>query len=78
MAPPFLLRYISSMRRSVSSSDETARRELKIRAQRCIFDELPGVHVVMKHLVKKMTLEGEIKDAKMSSFSSDFQTLVRH
>ena len=24
-----------------------------------------------------MILEGEIKDAKMSSFSSDFQTLIR-
>ena len=24
----------------------------------------------------KMILEGEIKDAKMSSFSSDFQTLI--
>ena len=23
-------------------------------------------------------LEGEIKDAKMSSFSSDFQTLIKH
>ena len=26
----------------------------------------------------KMILEGEIKDAKMSSFSSDFQTLIKH
>jgi len=26
----------------------------------------------------KMILEGEIKDAKMSSFSSDFQTLLKH
>ena len=25
-----------------------------------------------------MILEGEIKDAKMSSFSSDFQTLIKH
>ena len=25
----------------------------------------------------KMILEGEIKDAKMSSFSSDFQTLIK-
>ena len=39
-------------------------------------------HLVMKHCVEclilyyfsnKMILEGEIKDAKMSSFSSDFQ-----
>ena len=36
-------------------------------------------HLVMKHcvkclilLLKQMILEGEIKDAKMSSFSSDF------
>ena len=25
-----------------------------------------------------MILEGETKDAKMSSFSSDFQTLIKH
>ena len=25
-----------------------------------------------------MILEGEIKDAKMSSFSSDFETLIKH
>ena len=25
-----------------------------------------------------MILEGEIKDAKMSSFSSDFQTRIKH
>ena len=25
-----------------------------------------------------MSLEGEIKDAKMSSFPSDFQTLIKH
>jgi len=38
-------------------------------------------HRLMKHVssaryyfLKKMILEGEIKDAKMSSFSSDFQT----
>ena len=38
-------------------------------------------YLVMKHcveylilLLKKMILEGEIKDAKLSSFSSDFQT----
>ena len=42
-------------------------------------------HLVMKHLLNawyyfsnKMILEGEIKDAKMSSFSSDFQTLIEH
>ena len=26
----------------------------------------------------KMILDGEIKDAKMSSFPSDFQTLMKH
>jgi len=26
----------------------------------------------------KMILQGEIKDAKMSSFSSDFQTIITH
>ena len=26
----------------------------------------------------KMILEGEIKDAKMTSFSSDLQTLIKH
>ena len=42
-------------------------------------------HRLMKHVsnawyyfLKKMILEGEIKDAKMSSFSSDFQTLIKH
>ena len=44
-------------------------------------------HLVMKHCVAmldftsqtlKMILQGEIKDAKMSSFSSDFQTLIKH
>ena len=40
----------------------------------------------MKHCVeylilllkKKMILEGEIKDEKLSSFSSDFQTFIKH
>ena len=38
----------------------------------------------MKHrvecliLLKQLILEGEIRDAKMRSFSSDFQTLVKH
>ena len=34
---------ISSMRRSVSTPDETLRRELKNDALRSIVDELPGV-----------------------------------
>ena len=32
----------------------------------------------MLDITNKMILEGEIKDAKMSSFSSDFQTLIKH
>ena len=42
------------------------------------------IHLVMKHcveclilLLKQMILEGEIKDAKMTGFSSDFQTLIK-
>ena len=68
------------MRRSVSSPDDTPRRELKYDAQRSIFDELQGVCVECLILLsnKIMILEGEIKDAKISSFSSDFQTLIKH
>ena len=29
-------------------------------------------------LLKQMIVEGQIKDEKMSSFSSDFQTLIKH
>ena len=50
-----------------------------------IFDEIPGVSSDDETLLnaryyfsKKMILEGEIEDAKMSSFSSDFQTLIKH
>ena len=42
-------------------------------------------HLVMEHCVERLyyfsneiILKGEIKDAKMSSFSSDFQTLIKH
>ena len=38
-------------------------------------------HLVMKLCVEcsnKIIVEGEIKDAKMSSFSSDFQALIKH
>ena len=67
------------MRRSVSSPDGTPRRDLKYDEQRSIFDELQGVCVECLILLSnKMILEGEIKDAKMSSFSSDFQTLIKH
>ena len=65
----------SSMRRSVSSPDETP----------SIFNELRGVSSGDETLCRmlditshKGILEEEIKDAKMSSFSSDFQTLIKH
>ena len=67
------------MRCSVSSPDGTPRRELKYDAQRRIIDELQGVCVECLILLSnKMILEGEIKDAKISSFSSDFQTPIKH
>ena len=67
------------MRCSVSSPDDTPRRELKYDAQSSIFDELQGVCVECLILLSnKMILEGEIKHAKISSFSSDFQTLIKH
>ena len=67
------------MRRSVSSPDDTPRRELKYDTQRSIFDELQGVCVQCLILLSNKTiLEGEIKDAKISNFSSDFQTPIKH
>ena len=70
---------ISSMRRSVSSPDETPRRMLKntTRSGGEVF------HLLMKHcveclilLLKQNDFRRRIEDAKMSSFSSDFQTLI--
>ena len=57
----------------------------KYDAQRSIFDELRGVSFGDETLCRmlditsqtKMILEGEFRDAKMSSFSSDFQTLIK-
>ena len=76
---------ISRMRRSVSSPDETPRRELKIwcaaeyfwRTSRCFIWWWNTVSNAWYYFSNKMILEGEIKDAKMSSFSSDFQTLIK-
>ena len=63
------------MRRSVLSPDETPRRELKIRrAAEYFLTNFEVFHLMMKHCV---ILKGQIKDAKMSSFSSDFQTLTK-
>ena len=51
-------------------------------AQRSIFYELRGVSNTVSngwyYFSNKMILEGDIKDAKMNSFSSDFQTLMKH
>ena len=77
---------ISSMTCSVSSPDETPRRELKIRraaeyfwrTSRCFIWWWNTVSNTWYCFSKKMILERELKDAKMSSFSSDFQTLVKH
>ena len=57
----------------------------KYDAQRSIFDELPGILILWRNTMSnawyyfsnKMILEGEFKDAKMDSFSPDFQTLVK-
>ena len=77
---------ISSMRRSVSSPDEILRRELKIqhaveyfwRTSRCFIWWWITVSNAWYYFSNELILEGEIKDAKMSSFSSDFQTLIKH
>ena len=57
----------------------------KYDAQRSIFDQLRGVSSsdekvsnAWYYFSNKMILEREIKEAKMSSFSSDFQTLIKH
>ena len=76
-----------SLRRSVSSPDETLAEERVENTTRSgvFLRNFEVFHLVMKHcveclilLLKKMILEGEIKDAKMSSFSSAFQTLIKH
>ena len=77
---------ISSKRRSVSSPDETLRRELKIRrAEEYFWRNFEVFYLVWwwntmfnasYYYSTKMILKGEINEAKMSSFSSDFQTLV--
>ena len=86
-------KYISRMRGSVSSPDETRLKDWEeswkydAQAQRSILTNFEVFHLVMKPCVAmldftsqtlKMILQGEIKDAKMSSFSSDFQTLIKH
>ena len=66
---------ISSMRRSVSSPDETLRREWKNDTQQTIFDKLRGVSCGDETLLNawyyfsnKIILEGKIKNAKKEQF----------
>ena len=46
--------------------------------QPSISDELRGVSSGDESLCQMLDIKGEIKDTKMSSFSSDFQTLIKH
>ena len=60
------------------------RREMKIRraaawrASRCSFWRWNTMSNALYYFSNKMILPGEIKDAKMSSFTSDFQTHIKH
>ena len=73
------------MRRSVLSPMKQWEDSWKYDTQQSIFDELRGVFIWWWNTVSnawyyfsnKMILEVEIKDAKMSSFSPDFQTLIK-
>ena len=77
---------MSSMRRSVSSADETLRRGLKMRraaeyfwpTSRSFIWWWNTVPNAWYYVSDNIIFEGEIKDAKTSSFSSDFQTLIKH
>ena len=60
---------------------------MKYDTQPSIFDKLRGVSsgdetlfwiLTLYYFSNKMILEGEIKDAKMSGFSSDLQALIKH
>ena len=72
---------ISSIRQSVSSPNKTPRRELKIQhaveyfwqTSRCFIWWWNTVSNAWYCFSNKMISEGEIKDTKLSSFSSDFQ-----
>ena len=74
------------MRRSISSPDQTPRRELRIRRageyfwriSMCLIWWWNTVSNAWYYFSNEMILGGEIKDAKMSSFSSGFQTLIKH
>ena len=78
--------YISSMLTRVPSPDERLRRELKIRCAAEYFWQTSRRFIswgntaskAWYYFSNKRSLYREIKDAKMSSFSSDFQTLIKH
>ena len=65
---------------------EILRRELKIRGAAEYFRQTSKCFIwwwntvlnAWYYISNKMILEREIKDAKMSSFTSDFQTLIKH
>ena len=67
------------MRRKVSSPDETPRRELKMRrsAEYFFYDELRGVQCLILLVSHIRILEEEIRDARISGFSPDFETLIK-
>ena len=75
---------ISGMRRSVSSPHKRLRRELKKwraeeyfwRTSRCFIWWWSTVSNAWYYFSNKTILEGQMKDAKMSSFPSVFQTLI--
>ena len=63
----------------------TEKRVEKYDAQRSIFVELRGVSSGYEtvsnawyYFSNKVILEGEINDVKMSRFSFEFQTLIKH
>ena len=70
------------MRRSASSPDETlAEKRVDNTTRSGIFlTNFEVFHLAMEHCVECLILlpKKKIKDAKLSSFLSDFQTLIKH
>ena len=81
-----ILSNISSIRCSLSSPDETPRRELKIRhAAEFLTNFEVHVSPVMKHcisclilLLKQNNFSRRNEGCKNEQFSLDFQTLIKH
>ena len=84
----WLRRIISSMRRSVSLPDKTLRKELKLRGVFLTkFEADDGDETVCVECVTLLLKQNDfgreggrekLRMQKMSSFSSDFQTLSKH